>query len=100
MKNKNEKGVLGGDEALWRKDLIRFGEGREGGREGGRQDLLISTLEFWDFVKSQSGAANKVRTLLLLLCFLLLAWMYGWTFSFSPFRLYVVQLCGIQAFVT
>jgi hypothetical protein len=36
VKNKNEKGVLGGDEALGRKDLIRFGEGREGGREGGR----------------------------------------------------------------
>ncbi len=74
MKNKNEKGVLGGDEALGRKDLIRFGEG---GKEGGREDLLISTFEFWDFVKFQSEAANKVRTLLLLLCFLLLASMDG-----------------------
>jgi hypothetical protein len=36
VKNKNEKGVLSGDEALGRKDLIRFGEGREAGREGGR----------------------------------------------------------------
>jgi hypothetical protein len=53
-------------------------EGREGGTEGRREDLLISTFEFWDFVKFQSGAANKVRTLLLLLCFLLLArWMGG-----------------------
>ncbi len=39
MKNKNEKGVLGGEEALWRKDLIRFGEGREGGREAGLVNL-------------------------------------------------------------
>jgi hypothetical protein len=38
VKNKNEKGVLGGDEALGRKDLI---QGREGGREGGLVNLYF-----------------------------------------------------------
>ncbi len=46
MKNKNEKGVLSGDEALGRKDLIRFGEGREQGREGGLVDLYFRVLGF------------------------------------------------------
>ncbi len=60
---------------------------------------MISTFEFWDFVKFRSGAANKVRTSLLLLCFLLLASMDGWMcFFFFLVPLVCVEVCGVQAF--